>query len=74
MSWAPNARRYFFVLQWTDRQHDDPHGTLLLSDADAVAYAYRIVRELKEAGGYDDPDLKLIVKNANDDVIHIIPF
>jgi hypothetical protein len=69
-----DARRYFFVLQGVDWQHTDPHGTLLWSDADALAYARRIVRELREAGGYDDPQLKLIVRNSKDDVIHIVPF
>ncbi len=65
---------YFFVIQWPDRQHDDRYGILLLSDADALAYANRIIRELKETTGFDDPELKMVVRNANDDVIHIIPF
>lgn len=30
-----SARRYFFVLQWADGQHDDPDGTLLPSDGRA---------------------------------------
>ena len=66
--------RYFFVIQWQDRQHDDRHGTLLPSGAAAVEYAHRIIRELKEAGGFDDPDLKMIIKNEVGDIIHVIPF
>ena len=69
-----SARRYFFILQWPDHQHDDPHGTDFPNDKAAQNYAKRIVRELKQAGGYDDPNLKMIVKDADGDVVHIIPF
>lgn len=69
-----SPRRYFFSLQWADRLHDDLDGTPLPSDADALAYAKRIIRELKEAGGYDDPGIKMIVKNTNGKVLCSIPF
>lgn len=67
-------RRYFFVLQWSNRQNEDSYGTPLPSDAEALRLAYRIIRELKQAGGYEDPNLKIIVKNADNQVIHIVPF
>jgi hypothetical protein len=54
--------------------HDDRRGTLLPNDDAALTYAKRIVRELKESGGYDNPDLKMIVKNSDGEVIHLIPF
>lgn len=71
---ADNAHPYFFILQRRERRDDDPHGTPLPNDTAAKEYAQRVIRELKEAGGYDDPDLKMIVKNAAGDVIYSIPF
>ncbi len=71
---ASQTSHYFFVLQWPDRQHDDPYGSYLPSHAAALEYAHRIIRELKEAPGYDDPNLKMIVKNADGDVLYLIPF
>ena len=44
------------------------------NDAAAKAYGHRIVHELKESGGYDDPDLKMVVKNSAGDVIYSISF
>jgi hypothetical protein len=67
------AERYFFVIRWPDRNDDDGEGTLFLSRSAARAYAERIIRELKEAGGYDDPGL-MIVKDDTGKVIHSIPF
>lgn len=59
--------KYYFVLQWPDRKHDDRHGTMLPDDRAARAYAERVVRELIEAGGYDDPNLTMVVTNAAPD-------
>jgi hypothetical protein len=69
-----SSRCYFFILQGPNRHQGDSFGSLLSSDADALSLAHRIVRELKDGGGYSDPGLKVIVKNADDDVIHIVPF
>ena len=69
-----SARRYFFILQWADHLHDDPHGTDFPNAGAALKYAEQIIRELKEAGGYDDPSLKMIVKDADGGVVHVIPF
>jgi hypothetical protein len=66
--------RYYFILQWDSREHDDPHGTALPNDQAARDYAERIIRELKEAGGYDDEDLAMVVKNAADRIVFSIPF
>jgi len=46
----------------------------LPNDEEAKEYALRIIRELKGAGGFDDPDLKMIVKNSSGKLIHLIPF
>lgn len=66
--------RYHFVLQGDGESHNDRSGTVLPSDDAALAYAKRIVRELKEAGGYDHPSLKMIVKNSAGAVVHLVPF
>jgi len=69
-----NPSRYFFILRWPDREHDDPDGTPLPNKEAALAYAERIVRELKEAGGYDDPDLMMIVQDSAGETIFSIAF
>jgi hypothetical protein len=66
--------RYFFVLEGFPETHGDRFGTLLPDDNAAHAYAKRTVQELKGAGGYDSPDLRMVVKNSDGDVIHVIPF
>jgi len=71
---AEIAKRYFFVIRWPDRDDDDEEGTLFLSRSAALAYGERIVRELKEAGGYDDDGLTLIVQNEMRKTIYTIPF
>ena len=63
-----------FVLIWPDRQHDDSEGTVCDHDAGAYEYAERIVRELKSAGGYDDPDLMMVVQNAARVTLFSVPF
>jgi hypothetical protein len=55
--------KYFFALRLPDGEQDDFHGTVLPNDNEAKAYAGRVVRELKEGGGYDDPATEMIVKN-----------
>lgn len=37
-------------------------------------YADRVIRELKEGGGYDDPTLTMIVKNEARETVFSIPF
>jgi hypothetical protein len=68
------AARYFFVIRWPDHNDDDAEGTLFLSKSAALAYAERIIRELKEAGGYDEPGLTMIVRDHDDNVVYSIPF
>lgn len=68
------ATRYYFVIRWPDREDDDEDGTLFLSKSAALAYGRRIVKELKEAGGYDEAGLSLIVQDENRETIYTIPF
>ena len=56
--------RYFFILRVPgELDRDDPDGTDLPHDAGALDHAKRIIRELKQAEGYDDPNLTMIVKD-----------
>ena len=66
--------RYFFVIRWPDRDDDDKEGTLFLCKTAALAYAERIIKELKEAGGYDEPGLTMIVANEDGEIVYAIPF
>jgi len=66
--------RYYFIVRWPDREHSDPHGTELPDPAAADVYARRIIRELTEDGGYDDPDLLMVVRDAAGKTIHSLPF
>lgn len=54
------AVRYFFVIKNGALQSNDESGTPLRDDEEARNYALRIIRELKEAGGYDDGDWTII--------------
>jgi hypothetical protein len=67
--------RYFFVLHGPDgEQHDDAHGTDFADSSGARAYAERIIRELKNAGGYDDPDWIMVIRDRNGEEIATLPF
>jgi hypothetical protein len=66
--------RFFFVIRSPDWEDDDLDGTLLDSPAVAIAYAHRIIRELKEGGGYDTPRLVMIVQNHKRETVVTIPF
>jgi hypothetical protein len=66
--------RYFFDLRWSDRTHDDQDGTPLPNQMAAYYFAQRVIRELKKAGGYDDPSLVMIVKNEASRQVFSIPF
>jgi Domain of unknown function (DUF6894) len=62
---------YYFEPEGWDYQ--DVDGIELLSDAEALAYAHAIIRELKE-----DVDgeriVRMLVKNALGEIIFSIPF
>jgi hypothetical protein len=66
--------RYHFIIRWPDREHGDPAGTQLADDTAARTYALRVIRELKEGGGYDDPELAMVVTDADGRAIFSIPF
>jgi hypothetical protein len=57
-----------------DHEDDDANGTLLSDDAAALNYADRLIRQLKDAGGYSDPNLMVIVRDQMKRVVLSIPF
>jgi hypothetical protein len=64
---------YFFVVQWADGRSTDV-GTTVLPDHNAAhRYARLMIRELKQRPDYRDPDLKMVVKDSDGEVIHVIP-
>jgi hypothetical protein len=68
-------QRYFFIFRFSDgREHGDDEGTVLANDGAAREYAVRIISELIDGGGYDDPGLSMIVKDAAERQILAIPF
>ena len=71
---ALTVRRYFFGLRLSDHEEDDANGTLLPDDAAALNYADRLIRQLKDAGDYNDPNLMVIVRDGVKKVVLSIPF
>jgi hypothetical protein len=65
---------YFFVAQWTDGRSHDLGTSNLVDHGAARRYARLIIRDLKERPDYHDPELKMIVKDGDGEVIHVIPF
>ena len=68
------VRRYYFGLRWSDHEDDDANGTLLSDEAAALNYADRLIRQLKDASGYSDPNLTVIVRDEMKQVVLWIPF
>ena len=64
---------YFDVLSYGEK-HDYRGRTLMADDDAALDYARRLIRDLRETGGYDDPALTLIVRNAVGQTVFSIPF
>jgi hypothetical protein len=65
--------RYYFAVDHGDHCHEDGSGTDLPTDAAARDYAERVIRELREGGGYDAPQLRIIVTESNRTVF-VLPF
>jgi hypothetical protein len=71
---AGSCRDIFFDLRFPDRTDDDEGGAVFTGDGAAVIYANRIIGELKEAGGYDEPGLLMIVRKDASQKEISIPF
>jgi Domain of unknown function (DUF6894) len=61
-------------VRWSDHEDDDPSGAVLSDNSAALNYADRLIRELKEGGRYDDPNLMVIVRDEMKTVVLSIPF
>lgn len=66
--------RFFFIVRAPDWEDDDLEGTLLPTAIAAVAYARRIIGELREAGDYGAPNLMMIVKDGMGNIVDSISF
>ena len=66
--------RYHFVVRFSDYIDEDNEGTWLPNASAARDYALRIIGELKQGEGYGGPDLMMIVKDAWDEELFVIPF
>lgn len=66
--------RYFFDVCSSELDYRDPDGITLTNDNAAIAYAERMIRELKEDVGYDAPDLQMLVKGEAQRPISFIRF
>jgi hypothetical protein len=64
---------YFFIIRTADGEVDDPDGTRLPGDADALRHATRLVEELLRGKGPPQAKSTLIVKNAAGVIVHSIP-
>jgi hypothetical protein len=64
----------YFAVDHGDFCNSDGSGTELSDDAAARNHAQRIIRELKEGGGYDDPRLSLIVTDSSGREVAVLSF
>jgi hypothetical protein len=67
--------RYFFIVAYPDREFDDPDGTLLPATRlrSTTFNVQRLAEELREDRQPGEPDMTMIVKNAEGVVIYSAP-
>lgn len=65
---------YSFTAVWPDGRSGDARSSNLPDHHAAGRYARLIIRDLKERTDYRDPQLKMIVKDPNGAITHIITF
>jgi hypothetical protein len=68
--------RYHFVVTWPDRvrEYGNTEGTILQDEEEARRFAARIIRELKQAGKHDDPELYMVVQDAEGREVFTLSF
>jgi hypothetical protein len=66
--------RYYFDVHGPQTDNVDQTGTPLPNDKEALAYAMRMILELKESGLYNDPAYVVVVRSRNGDVVFSVPF
>ena len=65
---------YLFVVERDGRETDDIRWSNLADDRRAQGYARLLIRELNERPRYRGLNVKMIVKDGDGLVIHVIPF
>jgi hypothetical protein len=71
---AGSCRDISSICVFRTEPNDDEGGAVFTGDGAAVIYANRIIGELKEAGGYDEPGLLMIVRKEASQKEISIPF
>ena len=66
--------QYYFIIHRVGISNRDWQSVWLPDSEAAIAYALQVVRELKEDGGYEDPDLYISIEDWNGRVIFSLPF
>jgi hypothetical protein len=66
--------RCFFVLEGQDEKYGDSAGTMFADQTSALAFGARIMRELKDAGGYDEAGWILHIRDERDGAVASLPF
>jgi hypothetical protein len=68
--------RYHFVLTCRNRvrEYGDTEGTILQDEEEARSFAARGIRELKQAGEHDDPELCMMVKDVQGREVFALSF
>jgi hypothetical protein len=64
----------FFQYPVTRSRERDRLGTSLPDDAAALDHAVRIIRDLRQEGGHEDPGLMMIVRNDIPKTVLSLPF
>ena len=67
---------YHFVVTRRDsvREYGNTEGTILQDEEEARRFAARIIRELKQAGENDDPEICMVVKDAEGREVFTLSF
>jgi hypothetical protein len=66
---------YFFAIQGLNgRLEHDGAGKVLPDLTAALAHAEGMIRELQKEGEYDDPELKMLVKDQLQRTVLFLPF
>jgi hypothetical protein len=66
--------RYFFVIHGKGNDGSDAWGTHLPNAADALSYPKRIIGELRDGGGFNEPGLSMSVESENGKTLFQLPF
>ena len=65
---------YYFAVDGYGEHHEDRGRSLMADDAAALAHALRIIRDLRNSGGYEDDALTMVVRDGDGRTLFRIPF